>query len=132
MFKLVIQIFVISIGDILSPASVHLSPSAPAPHYQQSLQYIEVRSPGDERNLRSLQYKASLENISHLQIRVEIDKVRRLNLQQLTKTGEVVEDLTEVFTLMELIKMFSHGSQHLGVRHLLGHDITVDSINSVL
>ena len=44
-FKLVIQIFVISIGDILSPASVPLSPSAPAPHYQQSLQYIEVRSP---------------------------------------------------------------------------------------
>ena len=70
--------------------------------------------------------------LSHLQIRVEIDKVRRLNLQELTKTGEVVEDLTEVFTLMKLIKMFSHGSQHLGVCHLLGHDITVDSINSVL
>ena len=123
----------ISIGDILSPASVPLSPSAPAPHYQQSLQYIEVRSP-EMREISGVYNTKLLLKIflSHLQIRVEIDKVRRLNLQQLTKTGEVVEDLTEVFTLMELIKMFSHGSQHLGVRHLLGHDITVDSINSVL
>ena len=44
-----------------------------------------------------------------------------LNLQKLTKTGEIIQDNIKVFTFMKLIKMFSHCRQNLGVCHFFGH-----------
>ena len=59
--------------------------------------------------------------ICHLDIWEEVDKVCWLNLQKLTKTGEIIQDNIKVFTFMKLVKMFSDCRQNLGVCHFFGH-----------
>ena len=59
---------------------------------------------------------------SHLQIREEIDVVCRGDFKKLANTREVVENHSEVLTLMKLVKMFGHRRQDLGVGHFPGHD----------